>query len=421
MSNERNAGRKPKIDDDTIRMIQKRIGDGESVSSLASEYGVTRQALYKRLNDLCSDREIQLDYYVDDELCSILFFDVKKEKIRLVNYSAALSKRAFGYNDDPTFDDLQGFLDREYIRSKGADSPECLMMVDDDKRIDVIKELSGDKGQIRIRVNEGVSVPSFFFSKKDIMIRRTDTDGYQLKAITTDRRHYVKSQAVMSGVMLRDWAVEIIASDICSQLGISHVIQRKCRFVYEGRMFDGVYSENFELDGYSFYSFEGLLERENRSTRNDEFIKFGPIEKLRWCADELSHIGNLPIELTLKYMLDLAVVDCLVGNTDRHTRNFGLFYNNNTSSYEIPLVFDNGMGLFENDSYRDRYESFDAAMNNVYVAPYGEDPFDMLRLLDKEFDLRKIYPGIADIHYQDILSTPFALEYERRMRNIWQK
>ena len=79
-------------------------------------------------------------------------------------------------------------------------------------------------------------------------------------------------------------------------------------------------------------------------------------------------------------MLNLAVLDCLVGNVDRHTRNFGLFYNSSTGKYEIPLIFDNGMGLFEHDYYRDNYRNYEEAMNNVYVSPYGEDPFELAML-----------------------------------------
>ena len=185
--------------------------------------------------------------------------------------------------------------------------------------------------------------------------------------------------------------------------------------------FDGVYSDNFELDGYSFVSFERLLERCGMSTREDEFISLGAIDKLKWCAGRLSDIGMLPYEKTLKYMTDLAVIDCLVGNVDRHTRNFGLFFNAYSGKYEIPLLFDNGMGLFEHDYYRDRYDSYESAMKNVYVSPYGEDPFDMMSLLDKEFDLKARYPGIVSLSYLNILTTPFALEYEKRMIKLWQK
>ncbi|SFO07295.1 hypothetical protein SAMN04487831_10793 [Pseudobutyrivibrio sp. UC1225] len=120
-------------------------------------------------------------------------------------------------------------------------------------------------------------------------------------------------------------------------------------------------------------------------------------------------------------MIDLAVIDCLVGNVDRHTRNFGLFFNSNTGEYSIPLVFDNGMGLFEHDYYRDNYKSFEEAMNNVYVSPYGEDPFDFLLELNKKYHLRTLYKGVEEIHYLQILHTSFAEEYKRRMQQLWQK
>ncbi len=421
MANERNAGRKPKIDKDELTKIRKRIESGEKVAALSAEYGVSRQALYKRLKESDVPTEARIDYYVGNDLCSTIYVNARNQEVRLVNYALALSKRAFGYNDNPGMKELLDFLEQRYMELQGADSPDSLLMVEQDRRIDVVEELLNAGAGTGISITEGTNIPRFEFSRKDRIIARTDTDGYQMKAVTSDRRHFVKSQSVISGLKLRDWAVEIIASDICRQLGIPCVIQRQCRFVYEGKTFDGVYSDNFELDGYTFVSFESLLETDHRSSKEDEFIRMDSLAKLRWCADELAKIGNLPYDDTLKYMIDMAVIDCLVGNTDRHTRNFGLFYNVNTLSYEIPLIFDNGMGLFENDPYRDRYKSYDAAMNNVYVAPYGEDPFDMIRMLDAEYDLRAMYPGIENITYPNILSTPYALEYERRMKDIWQK
>ena len=91
-----------------------------------------------------------------------------------------------------------------------------------------------------------------------------------------------------------------------------------------------------------------------------------------------------------------------------------------TGEYSIPPVFDNGMGLFEHDYYRDEYKTFDEAMNNVYVAPYGEDPFEFLEELNRHFHLKDIYSP-SEINYPDTLHTPFALEYERRMHDLWLK
>lgn len=423
MYNERHAGRKPRLSEEQLNNIRKRRDLGESISKLASEYGISRQALSKRLNDSDEDCEIRIDYYVDDELCSSIFLDRRSQFLRLVNYTAQLSKRAFGYNENPTVRDLQDLLEQEYLRTENVKEYDELLLLDDNRDIDLLGEIGRSHGNIRIsnKDEELKKIPVFKFSKSDRVIRRTDTDGFQMKAVTKDRRYFVKSQAIMAGIAMRDWAVEIIATDLCRQLSIPCVDQRKCRFVYERRPFDGVYSDNFELDGYTFVSFERLLERQGRSSNEQEFISLGAIDKMKWFADRLSEAGELNRDACLKYMLDLAVVDCLVGNVDRHTRNFGLFYNMNTGKYEIPLLFDNGMGLFENDYYRDNYSSFDEAMKTVYVSPYGEDPFDMLVMLDHEFDLRKSYPGIEKVEFKDIITTTFALEYERRVKEFWQR
>lgn len=423
MANDRHAGRKPILTDEVLSAITERVAGGESVSSLAAEYGVSRQALYKRLKPDPSPEEVHIDYIVDGELCTEIYIDIKRSNIRVVNLADALSRRAFGYDEHPDIDALNTFLKDRYLRSAGITDSYGMILLDAKKQVKGISELTCDNGasKERIVVTEGEYVPRFEFSSSDRVVTRTDTDGYQMKAITLDRRFFVKSQAFFAGLPMRDWAVEVIASDLCRQLGIPCVVQRPCRFVYEGHEYDGVYSDNFELDGYTFISFERLLERTGRSSREEEFISLNALDKLKWYAGMLSEVGDVPYESAHKYMLDLALIDCLVGNVDRHTRNFGLFYNAHSGEYDIPLIFDNGMGLFEHDNYRDRYESYDAAMNNVYVAPYGEDPFDMIRMLDAEYDLRRVYPALESLSYPDILQTPFALEYERRMIGLWQR
>lgn len=418
MPNTRNAGRKPKITTEQLTEIKARRQAGESVASLAAEFGVSRQALNKRLVEEREEAEVQLDYILDDEVCTSIFVDKKSGAIRLINYTLSLSKRAFGINDYPDWEELEQLLINHYLKSKGVKERSQLLCLDKSEDIDL--NSLGDIKE-KIIITKGKWVPRIEFSKSDRIINRTDTDGYQLKALTKDRKHFVKSQAIISGVLMRDWAVELIACDICKQLEIPCVQQHQCQFVYSGREFDGVYSENYELDGYTFISFERLLERMGKSSKEEEFITLDAINKLKWCAKQLADAGNLQYEDTEKYMLDLAVVDCLIGNIDRHARNFGLFYNVATAQYAIPLIFDNGMGLFENDYYRDNYKTYEEAMNYVYVAPYGEDPFEMMEMLNEEYDLKKLYPALTTFKYLPRIFTPFAMEYERRMIERWQK
>lgn len=424
MKNERGAGRKPVIDEKELNNIKIRIDKGESVSSIAKEYGVSRQALYKRLKQGISDQVFTLDYIVDGDVTTRIDVDFRNEKVSIKNFGQRISRYAFGLNQNPNWSDFLHFLEESLLGKKQLNSERSSkrLILQDSSCIDYsIEEVvkSKDSPIIVSSTSEQIEIsklPRFTFTKKDILYSRTDTDGYQLKALSRDRRFFVKSQAIISGVLMDDWAVELLASDICRQLDIPCVKQYECEFVYGDRVYKGVYSDNFELDGYTFVSFESLLERMGTSSREQEFIHLDAIDKLKWCADKLAKAGNLFYEETLKYMIDLAVIDCLVGNIDRHTRNFGLFYNTFTKRHEIPLIFDNGMGLFENDGYRDRYSSYDAAMMNVYVSPYGEDPFDMMDLLMNEWDLYTIYPKLTDLEYDSLKNTPFATEYIRRMK-----
>lgn len=418
MKNERNAGRKSKIEKQELEKIKTRIADGEKVSVIAKEYGISRQALHRKLSEGSST--IVLDYVVDDICATRIEMDLRSETLHVINYAQAISKRAFGIHDNPVWNDLIDLLIKQYCQVRSdeiEDGKQRAICFDKSRETFTLQDVLGKN----LRLAEEAEIPKvqFRFDKKDILYTRTDTDGFQLKALSQDRRWFVKSQAIFGGKLMDDWAVEMIAADICQQLGIPCVMQRYCEFVYGSRTYKGVYSANFELDGYSFVSFESLLARMGLSSNDNEFVRLDAIAKMKWCADKLAVAGNLQPADTLRYMLDLALVDCLVGNVDRHTRNFGLFYNAYEEKFEIPLIFDNGMGLFEYDSYE--YETFEDAMMTVYVAPYGEDPFDMIRMLDQEYDLRKTYPGLSNLQYKNYLAKPFATEYMERMGRIWQK
>ena len=244
MANDRHAGRKAKLSKEEIEEIIRRRAAGESVSGLAKEYGISRQALYNCIKEAELPAESRIDYVVDGELCSSIFVDRKRQTIRLIHYTVELSKRAFGINDSPTINDLNELLKEQYFKLKGVRYYDQMLMIDNGPETgDNIENCLGSFGSAKDDNNtvyehkdraggsrypddvsgealifrDNLFVPKFNFAKDDRVIRRTDTDGFQMKAITRDRRHFVKSQAVMAGVRLRDWAVEIIASDICAR------------------------------------------------------------------------------------------------------------------------------------------------------------------------------------------------------------
>ena len=67
MGNERNAGRKRKLDTDTIARIIDKHNKGHSVSELAREYGVSRQTMSFYINDVAAGRSNTCDKSVATE------------------------------------------------------------------------------------------------------------------------------------------------------------------------------------------------------------------------------------------------------------------------------------------------------------------------------------------------------------------
>lgn len=433
MVNDRGAGRKAKLSRTQIEEIIVRHKNGESMTMLASKYGLSRQALYKHIQKLEDNNEISIDYVVDGAVKMTLVVDTRNKCVRIKESIDRILAYGFLMDNNHAWESFSDMLENHMLVSFGYDEmSDVRQFIGFDRSKqgfsleDVVKtyptdEITQDDSALPDGFYGNISgsgIPWFEFTKSDILTARTDTDGFQPKAVSKDGKWFIKSQAIIGGIRMNDWAVEILASDICRQLDIPCVLQKRCEFLYGGHSFDAVYSRNFEMDGISFVSFERLLEITGGSMRDGDFIRMNPIEKLKWCAAKLSEAGGLPIEETEKYMLDLAVVDCLVGNVDRHGRNFGLFYDSHLGVYKIPMLFDNGMGLFEHDYYRDEYKTFDEAMRTVYVSPYGVDPFDMIQIIDMEYGLSKNYPGIKALNIKTENISDFAIEYINRMRGL---
>ncbi len=146
MKNERNAGRKRKIDDEMIREIIQLYKGGRSVSQLAKDYGVSRQTMSFYIHEIGAELEIQpsesvttyirslsywkkinqlfqvdlemvnhyrtrMDYMLGKELLTSIFVDFRNEKVQIRNYTDHPLKCAFGVKKNPTWEDFIYFLE----------------------------------------------------------------------------------------------------------------------------------------------------------------------------------------------------------------------------------------------------------------------------------------------------------------------
>ena len=142
--NERGAGRKPKFTEAQIKEIRTKRERGKSVSALANEYGVSRQTLSTYLNkqdqqmeqiieslrvwreynrsfqeDNVVEYSVRMDFMCDEECCTQILVDFRRERIKIRNTTDKVMLRAFGINRNPTWEDFTDFLeDRCFPRSR---------------------------------------------------------------------------------------------------------------------------------------------------------------------------------------------------------------------------------------------------------------------------------------------------------------
>lgn len=144
--NERNAGRKPSLNQEQLAEIRRRQSDGETITGLAREYGVSRQTLsaylnapdddvmeniyrtYKRWAVLnrefrkdcqLQDYVLRMEYMCEDELCSVILVDFMREKVEVINKTDEVIHQAFGAKARPDWEDFEYFLEsRCFPRSR---------------------------------------------------------------------------------------------------------------------------------------------------------------------------------------------------------------------------------------------------------------------------------------------------------------
>lgn len=170
--NTRGAGRKPSITKTQIAEAKRRRENGETVTKLAEEYGVSRQTMSAYLNgpenkvqaeqiyrtyrawavlnkefhrpDSIQDYHIRMEFMCEDKICTVILVNYKNKEISIVNKSDNVLHRAFGVKVKPTWEDFQYFLEsrcfpktRDHLKSilqdMGLDSYDPLAIIEKTK------------------------------------------------------------------------------------------------------------------------------------------------------------------------------------------------------------------------------------------------------------------------------------------------
>lgn len=175
----------------------------------------------------------------------------------------------------------------------------------------------------------------YVLSKKYIVNLNSGTDGYQPKYF---RNGYWYKQDVLKG----EGDVENIISRLLRYSSLpksTYVYYESC--IINGKQ--GCRSKTFLRDNEEFLSFDSIYLSFSGGNLPNDLAKLGNA-KDRY--NSLLNIGKSYCSLDLSiYFKVTFLIDMLVENTDRHTKNIGVIYNKDLRKFRIAPVFDNGRSL----------------------------------------------------------------------------
>ena len=119
--NPRRAGRKKKFTDEDVAHMQEMRACGVTIQKIAAEYGTSRQIVSRYLNQVPeAGYTMRMTLMYQNKPCTAIDVNFLENKIKIQNYTKDILHRAFGVNEDPTWEDFQIFLeDRCFPKTRG--------------------------------------------------------------------------------------------------------------------------------------------------------------------------------------------------------------------------------------------------------------------------------------------------------------
>lgn len=115
------GGRKKSLTENDIDNAIKMQGRGMSTKKIAEHFGVSRQTISKYLNKpLDGDYVMRLDFMFRQKVCTEIYVDFANKQIKIINRTDDIMKRAFGVNENPTWEDFESFIEERCFPNSRA-------------------------------------------------------------------------------------------------------------------------------------------------------------------------------------------------------------------------------------------------------------------------------------------------------------
>lgn len=196
--------------------------------------------------------------------------------------------------------------------------------------------------------------------------------GNQEKWYIPEEGLIVKAPFYYEGQYWKDFLVEVVASSLGKQLGFNVAEQYVCRIIDGDREMFGVASVSALKAQEDYTTFYRLLSGASDSLR--ELHSSNPWEMFQGIYHAYQETTGVD---TLRYLFEMLVLDCLIGNEDRHMNNFGIGYSHVTHKSFTPQLFDFGLGLFETSKVF-QTQSWDTVLQYMSLKPYRRQRPDVV-------------------------------------------
>ncbi|MBR1731821.1 MAG: Hin recombinase [Ruminococcus sp.] len=105
------GGRKKALSEKDIEHAVNMQKNGKTTKEIAERFGVSRQTISKYLNKPLSDSYVmRLDFMFRQKVCTEIYVDYEHKKVKIINRTDDIMKRAFGVNENPTWEDFENFI-----------------------------------------------------------------------------------------------------------------------------------------------------------------------------------------------------------------------------------------------------------------------------------------------------------------------
>ena len=141
------SGRKKALTKQDLQKIIELQRGGKTTNEIAEMFGVSRQTISKYLNRKPDgDWAMRLDFMFRQKVCTEIYVDFIGKRIKIINRTDDIMKRAFGKNENPTWQDFEEFLEDRCMPRSRAYSKTILRRIGLDN-YDTLRILEATKGR----------------------------------------------------------------------------------------------------------------------------------------------------------------------------------------------------------------------------------------------------------------------------------